>query len=457
MGTDGSPSKATEKNLRRITTQPARARRGLGAVISDPVKMVYKRKRVEFGYRKKSPTRPRGSRTVNEAMLLEEIEVDGDQKASRLGAAGEGVAGDDAGVPEQEPYQDRAQRLEEEIQLLEMELDMGEALRENDGNLRAYTQEMLTDGVGWEDVAISGQIRGGSHSIPMRTVPSSQHNSVKRQLYAEARRKLVAFEMMRIDMVREFLPHYMDKDIHLRHPDGVKNTADCGCDPSPSIIRMELRVKLKRHLAKLTRLLKEYNSGSPERHRRTLEELTLGGAEAEFPDDDSNDGHDEEDMVKGLDDEVMVELDVGHNQLTVKQVLEELELPEHHSDILEYWRNLEDLVLHQTDLDNAADHFQERRIFWTDVDRLVNLAAEDASANWPAYAQKAAVLWIQERSAQEEAIREAWASLQTYFDITQYHTFEPAHYEEVKSDLLTLLGIETDAIFATFPILNTSK
>ncbi|KAI8849765.1 hypothetical protein BC829DRAFT_416634 [Chytridium lagenaria] len=125
-------------------------------------------------------------------------------------------------------------------------------------------------------------------------------------------------------------------------------------------------------------------------------------------------------MVKGLDDEVMVELDVGHNQLTVKQVLEELELPEHHSDILEYWRNLEDLVLHQPIWTTLPTTFRNDGFSGQMLDRLVNLAAEDASANWPAYAQKAAVLWIQERSAQEEAIREAWASLQTYFDITQY-------------------------------------
>ncbi|KAI8844901.1 hypothetical protein BC829DRAFT_419698 [Chytridium lagenaria] len=689
--------------------------------------MVFKGRRVEFAYRPRSPTRRKASRTVNEVLLDEEIDEDGEQQAD---GAGVEAAGDDVDVPERGKHQERVHRLEEEIQLLEMELDMGEALWENNRNVHGDfgLDDMLARGVDWEGLTLDGQVRGSSHSILMKTVPTSQTNATRRRLYAEARRvELEAFERLRIDMVRELLPHYMDEDIHLLHADGVKNTADCGCLPGPSIHTMDvdlmssrrcervavrycnfhppaltllncgfmpaavhginvafhlanmknvaryrehgglpfqtvfeaeffksdsshlltserpkfykeflvatreylilrhlifhgrfllsiiekygtgrtrkldtnhggggnygipevsnaffkeadssyqgkevensarlkkvctsksggrtevaaifgtfcrhevagsiydidvgrkvsyatsallefrqrypnrkvafsydiacklaphlekhgstgrtvtsffeilrpkkgrrllpnscglllaiegrsilsirrllkarqgttltskLRVKLKRHLAELTRLLKEYNSGSTERHQRTIEELALSareaelaiieeeGAEAEAQDDDSIDGHEEDNVAKEVDDE-LDDLNGGPNKLTVKQVLDELELPEHHSDILEYWRNLEDLVLHQTDLDNAADHFHERRKFWTDVERLVNVAADDASANWPQYAQKAAILWIKERSAQEEAIGEAWASLQTYFDISQYHT-----------------------------------
>ncbi|KAI8850002.1 hypothetical protein BC829DRAFT_442476 [Chytridium lagenaria] len=160
----------------------------------------------------------------------------------------------------------------------------------------------------------------------------------------------------------------------------------------------KLRVKLKRHVYELSRLLKEYNDGNgrePQtRTRRPLTFNTFGALEAESNPQD-------EDIV---DETISIGVS---DKLTAKEIFDELKLRHENNDVLEYWRCLEDLVLHQADLENAADHFAERRAFWADVSGFVDAAGACEVDPLPDYFLISAKKLIRQRSEDEQKVERA--------------------------------------------------
>ncbi|KAI8852121.1 hypothetical protein BC829DRAFT_414698 [Chytridium lagenaria] len=208
--------------------------------------------------------------------------------------------------------------------------------------------------------------------------------------------------------------------------------------------------KLKKHNSEFRDLLNDYNSTSAEKHQQAVNRLPLSVRAAAFAsiqvdgimvdndseDDDDENRHSDIPLVSEADGEIVPEIEnQAAHSLTRKEIFDDLNLPSMSDEVTEYWKNLEDLVLHVADSRHAAEHFKEREKFWEDV--LSSL--EDSQ--WSFFAKAWAQHFVHARMEQEGILKTAWLYMaDEYFKASEYASFEVDHYNQVEIGILSLLG-----------------
>ncbi|KAI8834089.1 hypothetical protein BC829DRAFT_448550 [Chytridium lagenaria] len=216
----------------------------------------------------------------------------------------------------------------------------------------------------------------------------------------------------------------------------------------------KLRVKLKKHRLSFYRLLQSYNSDSEEQHQQALDNLPLSARAAGLESIEREDADACSDIGVDSDGELEDERDGDSDHvdtqdqegpaplpynLTSKEIFEELDIRKVDDNIAEYWRNLEDLVLHMADSKHARDHFNECEAFWNEV--LDQIDVTEWGGKY--YADWARML-VESRKHQEAQLKEAWGFILEDFKPKEYFGFSHDHYKEVEAGITSLLGGQMD-------------